>query len=228
MSVIAILRSGRGRVVRFVNLTVADMHPITQYGDPIISSADEVFSNMTVSDMISSAEISAIDPALIRYLRGCDPASKSHRRDAAEMFWESAQKHANPPPADPAAIVAQITEDKLATRKTGVQHRSSGAYKMSEEQTNSGEGQTADAGEKTKRAPIPRDPKYANASIIKMGADKDGKPYGADNNPKKAGSASADRFAKYVDGMTCEQAREAGITNGDLDNDVKKGLITIS
>jgi len=79
----------------------------------------------------------------------------------------------------------------------------------------------------TKHRPIPRDPKFADTGIITLLADKDGKTFGADHNPKKPGSASAERFAKYVDGMTVKAAKEAGILNGDFSNDTSKGFISI-
>jgi hypothetical protein len=46
-------------------------------------------------------------------------------------------------------------------------------------------------------------------------------------NPKKAGSASADRFAKYQDGMTADDFIAAGGTREDLAWDRKKGFISI-
>lgn len=81
--------------------------------------------------------------------------------------------------------------------------------------------------EKKAARPIPKDPKFSNTSVIKMKADKDGKPYGADNNPKKVGSATHDRFAKYVDGMKVEEALAAGLTRGDLNYDKEHNYIDI-
>jgi hypothetical protein len=46
-------------------------------------------------------------------------------------------------------------------------------------------------------------------------------------NPKKLGSASYDRYARYVEGMTVSQALSAGITSGDLKWDEGRGFITI-
>ena len=47
-----------------------------------------------------------------------------------------------------------------------------------------------------------------------------------DANPKKPGSASAERFAKYEDGMTVADYRAAGGTAEDLAWDRKKGFVT--
>ena len=81
--------------------------------------------------------------------------------------------------------------------------------------------------EKKTHRPIPKDPKFSETSVIKMLADKDGKPYGADNNPKKAGSATHTRFGLYKDGQTVKEALEAGLTRGDLSYDKDKKFIDI-
>lgn len=86
---------------------------------------------------------------------------------------------------------------------------------------------TTEASAEKKSRPIPKDPKFSETSVIKLLADKDGKPYGAENNPKKAGTATHGRFAKYVDGMTVKAALEAGLTRGDLSYDKDKKFIDI-
>ena len=78
-----------------------------------------------------------------------------------------------------------------------------------------------------KSSPIPRTPRFADTGVITLLADKDGKKYGPENNPKKSGSASADRFAKYVDGQTVAEAKAAGVVNGDFANDTDHGYISI-
>jgi len=57
-------------------------------------------------------------------------------------------------------------------------------------------------------------------ATIKMGVNKDSKPYGPDNNPKRQGSAAAVRFALYKDGMTLEEALKAGLRSDDIGFDV--------
>lgn len=46
-------------------------------------------------------------------------------------------------------------------------------------------------------------------------------------NPKRPGSASYDRYAKYVPGMTVDEAIAAGVTRDDIkwDSDPKRGFI---
>jgi hypothetical protein len=79
------------------------------------------------------------------------------------------------------------------------------------------------------KRPAARAAKYSNESVITFGKDKDGKPYGPDNNPKRDGSAAHARFAKYKSGMTIQQALDAGITRGDINWDSKpeQGFIVI-
>ena len=46
-----------------------------------------------------------------------------------------------------------------------------------------------------------------------------------EENPKKAGSASRERFNLYRHGMTSQEAKEAGVTGEDLRHDLEKGFI---
>jgi len=46
-------------------------------------------------------------------------------------------------------------------------------------------------------------------------------------NPKKPGSAAADLFSKYADGMTVDEAMKAGITAEALAYDRKRGHVTL-
>lgn len=63
--------------------------------------------------------------------------------------------------------------------------------------------------------------------VIRLQSDKDGKQYGAENNPKRPGSKAAVRFALYKDGMTVRQALEAGLDPGDLAYDSNKQFIVL-
>lgn len=69
---------------------------------------------------------------------------------------------------------------------------------------------------------------YDPTSKISFGKDKEGKLYGKDNNPKRAGSAAHGRFALYKDGQTIAEAKEAGVTAGDINWDAKQGFIKIT
>ena len=61
---------------------------------------------------------------------------------------------------------------------------------------------------------------------IAFGADKEGKPYNTtDNNPKRAGTKSGERFAKYVAGQTLAQVVAAGVSPADVKWDIDHGFI---
>jgi len=81
------------------------------------------------------------------------------------------------------------------------------------------------------KAPVEKTPRKLSVhnpkSTIHFGADKEGQKYGASNNPKRDGSASADRFNMYKEGMTIEQALTAGVKTTDISWDLKKGFITV-
>ena len=70
--------------------------------------------------------------------------------------------------------------------------------------------------------------KFSKDSIINLGTDDKGVAYGPENNPKRAGSEANKRFEKYENGMTIEQAMEAGVTRADINWDSKQGFITVT
>ena len=80
---------------------------------------------------------------------------------------------------------------------------------------------------KAKEPAAPKAPKYPLDAKIVMLADQEGKAYSADNNPKRAGSKSADRFASYGSGVTVTAFLAAGGTTADIDNDIKKAFIKV-
>jgi hypothetical protein len=63
---------------------------------------------------------------------------------------------------------------------------------------------------------------------ITMLSDKDGKRYGAGNNPKQKESMAATRFAYYRDGMSVKSFLEKGGQIADLSNDTKKKFIKVA
>lgn len=70
---------------------------------------------------------------------------------------------------------------------------------------------------------------FLMTSRITFEKNKEGKPYnGTDNNPKRASSKSHAKFALYKDGMTVQQAADAGLTGADLSWDTGHGFIKIA
>ena len=232
MPVFAVTRAGQGRVFEFKTVLLADQHPLVQYGDPIISKSSELRSCLTMLECAKLADQIG-NGNLAKDIRSCAKDNKFAVTRLMSDLWESFVQAKLAPPSDPEEVLRIIVADRIATRRTGVVMRPRGEFEMSENEINEAnagnetEAAAAAATEKKNR-PIPKDPKYAGTSIISLNKDSEGKQYGADHNPKKPGSASHERFAKYVDGMTVAAAKEAGLLNGDLDNDVKKGFISIA
>ena len=69
---------------------------------------------------------------------------------------------------------------------------------------------------------------FGDDHVIAMQNDKDGKAYGKDNNPKRAGTNAATAFAKYKDGMTVAAFLKAGGSLADLRNDTTKKFIKVT
>lgn len=81
-------------------------------------------------------------------------------------------------------------------------------------------------------APVVEVPEAPVASVIGVRGPK-GVPLTAivsllvQTNPKREGSAAFLRFLNYTDGMTVQNALDAGITTGDLVYDAAHGFISI-
>lgn len=249
MSVIAVTRAGRGAVFSFSSVLSADTHPVVQFGDAIITSMSEIRQCLTMDECAMVAE-KVGDKYLADEIRECPSSSSeaSSVRYAMEKLWDVLQKRAPKPPTDHAKILQIIIADRISTRQNGVHVRPRGDFQMSKAHKHEAEAQVEEAPvaevaaedtaltetladalktEAPKTSPIPRTPRFADTGVITLLADKDGKKYGPENNPKKQGSASADRFAKYVDGQTVAEAKAAGVVNGDFANDTDRGYISI-
>lgn len=243
--VVAVTRNGEGDFWWFPDWKTAYTHPLIQYGDVICEGPDFIEKNWTrrefpwlLSVLVSPVERSEI---LVDFKsKGWDNWLRTLDRYRG-LLWQKMLDKCQELPTDADTIFATIKRDRLApnleTRKMAKDPKSTEAATVTE--TSAGQivsdaapasGDAAPAAEKgtTKRQPPVREPKYKNDSIITLLADKDGNPYGKDNNPKRAGSKSAERFAFYTNGMTVEQAIAAGLTRGDLDFDMQKNFISIA
>lgn len=218
--VIAIARGGVGQPWLHDSIQAADQHPITQFGDPLISRPGSLMKTLSTAEMVALADAIG-DTKIAGELRAPLVAESEYaRKSAVDRLWDSLVRHAPRPPSDPKEVCDIIVADRCRTRITGVRVRRT--EEMSEEAA-----ATTEAPTEKKSRPIPKDPKFSETSVIKLLADKDGKSYGAENNPKKPGTATHGRFAKYVDGMTVKAALEAGLTRGDLSYDKDKKFIDI-
>lgn len=198
MTCVAVTRGGIGDFWLFESRDEADEHPLVQYGDTICSSPADVL------DQHNAMELNALAGRL--GLSGAERLLQEH-------IWDLMVLAARPVPQDADDVCRIIVADRRLTRR-----------------------RTMAAAEKvTPKAKTIAG--YGMKSVITLGQskmkDKDGKEtgelvkLGPKNNPKRAGTASATRFALYKDGMTIEKAIAAGITASDISHDQKAGLIAV-
>ena len=148
--------------------------------------------------------------------------------EAAQFFWAHMISCAKKAPDDPTTIVTLIRRDrKLSIEESKMNDAAIDTPTNTEAPVKAAKAPKVPKEPKAPKAPTePKAPKYALSAKIKMLSDKEGKPYGKDNNPKRVGSSSYDRFAHYTDGMTVEQAL-TGVKTADIDWDIAKGFIAI-
>ena len=268
MTVIAVTRAGTGKVYRFKSLQMADVHPLLQYGDPVITSADVLRQCLTLPECAAvAAQVG--ESVLAKEIRDCPVGERPRVSRLMGGLWSALERRAPAPPSDPTLIIREIVQDRVATRSMGVHLRPRGEAEVSKKHHVEQDIDTADvavvsqttdevlpffsetaetaiypeeeaAAEaeaaapapdadvvKSKTRAIPREAKFAEASVISLCKDVDGKQYSAEHNPKKMGSASAERFAKYRHGMTVKEALDAGLLRGDFSSDMNKGYISI-
>lgn len=184
----------------FDSFEQADQHPLVQYGDVIMKSYEDIprqWTSLELPDLISSLEMGEIDLE--------ENWLKRHGR----AVWARMLARSERPPTDPALICELITRD----RKLSIKERKMADTKTSKKPKGD--------------APTPRKKLYAGDLKITLLADKEDKPYGKKNNPKRAGTASADRFEFYKNGMTIDQYVAAGGKYADIKNDVEHNFISV-
>lgn len=225
---IAVTRNGLGDFYSFQTRSAADLHPIVQYGDVICDGPESVarqYNQLEMPDLLRRlgnegfrGEVLAAISSSLGWVGAMQRYSPG--------IWDAMVRIASRPPTDPAEVVSVVVRDrKLSIIESMSRER--GEKKMTAE----------DQVKEPKAAKEPKAPKeraepttmggYKLTDTITLLADKEGKPYGADNNPKKAGSQTHARFAKYVTGQTVKDAYDAGVAAGDFAYDVSKNFISI-
>lgn len=227
--VVAVTRNGLGDMYLFSSLAEADLHPIIQYGDVICDGPESIlrkYNRLEIPDLLRRLGDEVFRSEVL--MKAASPMgwSEAVSRYSGRM-WEKMLETASEPPRDPAEIVSRIVSDRRLSLGESRVHNEE--KKMNE--TTNAEATTAEAKEpkKPKEKAVPTSiGGFSLASKITMLVDKDGKPYGIDNNPKKAGSKSAIRFEGYGNGgITVEEAYKNGVVAADFAYDVNKGFIKI-
>lgn len=225
---VAITRDGQGDLWAFSTFTEADTHPLIQYGDRIIDGPKKISSRLTLTEIprilrrIGRSELADT-------LQSCLDAPTHPQRlrrvdEYAKVVWTAFVEKAHPAPKDPAELVKLIVRD----RKLSIQE----SKKMEAEAptTAATEATVAPKAKKVKaegEAAAPKAARYNPDHKIRLLSNAEGAKYGPENNPKRAGSASYDRFALYEDGMTIAAAVEKGVKTDDVAWDIRKGFIEV-
>jgi hypothetical protein len=222
MVCVAVTRMGRGDLWLFRSRDEADLSPLVQYGDAIFDSPERLmdqYNRLEFAELMRRCGMGPLADQVHQSLQAATGRDAEQVRSYyASKVWEAAQRAARQAPEDPHEICEQVRRDRIATRGVPAVTK-----------TNDSATQTAETEGTAKRQPPKREPKYAETAVITLLADKDGKKYGPDHNPKKAGSKSAPRFAKYRDGMTVGEYIKAtdGVGRADLEYDVQHNFISI-
>lgn len=225
---VAVTCWGWGDVWGFESPEEARLHPLIDTCDVILTGAEDIYPKnwnyLFLPRMCS--EVLGDRTAYQRLLETINDAPDEKTRDqrlslASVDIWHRFQQTAKAPPSDPRAICEQIVRDR---RRTDEWH--SREENRRKPVMNAQTGGTATA-EKPAEAPKNIAGKPPTAKIA-FGKDKDQKLYGKDNNPKRAGSKSADRFNLYKAGQTLAEAVAAGASAADIKWDLDHGFITAS
>lgn len=227
--VVVVTRQGSGDWWLFPTYQAAFEHPVYQFGDAICQGPEFIKKNWVRSELpwLLSELVDPVERAnILTEFRdsGWSNWEKTLGR-FQDYLWNLMVEKCNIVPTDLETIFEIVVRD----RKTPTKETKSMATKDKAAEDTATETTAAAEGEEntTKRKPPVREPKYKPEAKITLLADKDGNPYGKDNNPKRQGSKAGERFALYVNGMTVDQAIAAGLTRADLDFDVQKKFIDI-
>jgi hypothetical protein len=222
---VAITRDGRGDFWAFGSFSEADCHPLVQYGDRIIDGPQSITKRLSLAEIPRVLRRCGREDLAERVLTCFGAPSYPQKvlrvNEYAKYIWIALTESARSAPSDPEELVKLIVRD----RKLSIEES-----KKMEAETPTTEATEAPKAKKTK-APkaegAPKAERYIRDHTIRLLSNAEGVKYGPENNPKRAGSASHDRFALYEDGMTIAAAVEKGVKTEDIAWDVRKGFIEV-
>jgi hypothetical protein len=219
---VAVTCWGWGDVWGFESSEDARLHPLIDTCDVILSSAEDVYPRnwnyLFLPRMCAEVlgDRAARDKIADIIQNAPDEKTRDSRLALASVeIWNRLCDVAKPPPREPRKICEMIVRDR---QRTDEWHRREEARRrtvMTEATTQEKPAAKMVAG-------------FASTAKITLLKDKEGKQYGSANNPKRANSASATLFAKYRDGMTVQQAVDAGISAAALRWDKEHSFINIA
>lgn len=234
---VAITRDGRGELYLFETLEQADEHPIVQYGDRLVDGPRNLLRRLTLGEIpriLRRVEAQSLAERIETLV--LENAALSHRAKLERVsqysddIWSTLLRCAASPPSEPELIINLIVRDRKLSKKESkmedptktnpetVAPEAAPTKKTRAKKTESTEPKEA-------KEPAPRHNPEATITLLK---NAEGVQYGPENNPKRPGSASADRFALYRSGMTVKAAVEAGVKSEDISWDQRKGFIELT
>jgi len=181
------------------------------YGDVLLNSAEDVYRHLSIRECINVLRAYDHEEASRLYQATSDRPGQL-RRDA---YWEATER------------IYKLFEDWAEDGSEYQQQTMEDIVTMAKPEPKGASQQAGPKPGKENGEKKPREKKsqYNPEHKISLLTDKEGKQYGASNNPKRG--KAAERFAKYKHGMTVKQALDAGVTSGDLNWDVGRKFISI-
>lgn len=240
MPTVAITRMGFGSLWLFSSRREADEHPLIQYGDAILTGPGDIerqYTNLEIPLLCEQLQRKELANEFRIKIRDLDGRIRhTYKEQLLEYLWVLLTGKAVKPPTDPTEVFNLVIEDRRVTRTTDPREKLNMARRPETAATDPSAavdptvGDTAAATASAPAAPkAPKEPKGPDKTkIVRLLNDKEGKQYGAEHNPKKAGGTAAARFALYVNGMTVGAALDAGVKAADIDYDRKKGFIELA
>jgi hypothetical protein len=227
---VVITRQGYGDFWRFKTYNAADESPLFQFGDAICHSGESVarqFNRLEMPGLLTRLGYADRARKMEAEFSDLSAVERDHKLiEYGNIAWHLLEKAAVEPPSDPETICAIVTKDRRKTKHKDFVMAKAKKAQVEGDQVDGAEGD-APAKEKKPRATSART-KVADDMRISLLTDAEGNQYGPEKNPKRPGTESHVRFAKYVDGMTVKEALEAGLKRDDITWDVNKKYISLS
>ncbi len=223
MVCVAITRGGYGEAWLFESFEEADLHPLIQYGDAIISGPEKVLLQYNLLDFYKLLDIIGdgdLKEDVLHDLSTTGDSVMRMRRAVghSEKIFSALVRAAKPVLNDPDEICRKVRSDRIS-------YQEERDIMSKEKKKKKTDPKTAPDNDQRKAG---RSPAFKEDNIITLLVDKEGNKYGAANNPKRKGSKSAERFALYKTGMTVKKFLDAGGTGADLKWDTEKNFIKIA
>lgn len=231
LTVVAVTRGGYGRIWQFETLLESQTHPLIQYGDPVLSDAEDLLDEYRVLELPALLRLLGDEDlrvSLVDRISGLEAAGRTSRQVADALrvehahtdVWNALLRAAQSPPDSAARVLELVRSDRewdLDNRRKRTTMAEAAAKK-----------EKAPKAEKVVKDKTVAGYPYTVKLDFGVGKDAEGKeaPYHPEkNNPKRGGAA--ERFKKYTKGITISDAIAAGMSAGNVGHDIEKGYVVV-